>query len=83
MSMTTNAAESIFAAQQELVTRLDEFGWDLIICDAFVWACTSLPLVPARGLPVVRLAPVDLIGLIERGAAAPVGAGAGIRQWAR
>ena len=34
MSMTTNAAESIFAAQQELVTRLDESGWDLIVGDA-------------------------------------------------
>jgi Histidine kinase-, DNA gyrase B-, and HSP90-like ATPase len=33
---TTSAAESTFAAQQELVTRLDESGWDLIVGDAFV-----------------------------------------------
>lgn len=33
---TTTTAESTFAAQEALVSRLDEFGWDLIVGDAFV-----------------------------------------------
>ncbi len=33
---TTTTAESTFAAQEALVSRLDETGWDLIVGDAFV-----------------------------------------------